>query len=96
MHEFPVLDETWCLNHGYLDRYTLGYVGIFNMLQAVVFESSQYDTAIPVKEFYSNLNRLLKYSRHDLHDWDLLFNPRLMLHSHCLHLFHNLDSIPFV
>ena len=93
-HEFQVLDETRCLNRDFLNRSTFGYVAIFNLLPSVVFHSVEFDSPILVKEFQKNLNNLVKYISNDLDSWEFLYSPRFPLHSHSLHSFRNLDSIP--
>ena len=50
-HNFQAIDNTRNLHRDFLDRSTFGYVAIFNLLPQAVFQSSEFDQPIPVKEF---------------------------------------------
>ena len=90
-HNFQVIDNTRNLNRDFLDRSTFGYVAIFNLLPQAVFESSEFDQPIPVKEFQRNLNNLLKFvSRIEVY-WANMLSPRFELHNHLIRDFHHVS-----
>ena len=90
-HNFQVIDNTRNLHRDFLDRSTFGYVAIFNLLPQAVFESSEFDQPIPVKEFQRNLNNLLKFvSRIEVY-WANMFSPRFELYNHLIRDFHHVS-----
>jgi hypothetical protein len=91
LHSYQVLDNTRELHRDYLDRSTFGYIGIFNLLPAVVFVSPEYEGFIPINEFQSNLNKLVKLASHVDNQWANLYSPRFELSHHLVRDFHDVD-----
>ena len=83
-HRFQIVDSTRQLHRDYLNRSTFGYVGIFNLLPDVLFDSDSESQPIPVKEFQKNLNRFLKLLSSDIDGWESIFSPRVALAHHVL------------
>ena len=90
-HNFQVIDNTRNLHRDFLDRSTFGYVAIFNLLPQAVFESSEFDQPIPVKEFQRNLNNLLKFVGRIEVYWANMSSARFELHNHLIRGFHQVS-----
>ena len=59
-HRYQVADTYRSLHRDYVNRSTLGYVAIFNLLPDVVFVFDDEKLPISVQSFQTNLTRLLR------------------------------------
>ena len=91
LHSYQVLDNTRELHRDYLDRSTFGYIGIFNLLPAVVFVSLDYEGFIPDNEFQWSLNKLVKLASNADDQWANLYSPRFELSHHLVRDFHDVE-----
>ena len=63
----------------YMKHSALGYVNVYNLLPERVIASET------PKLFQSRLQHLVKEAAsHDVHAWEMLFSPRLPIHSHII------------
>ena len=92
-HRFQVADTYRALNRDYINRSTLGYIGIFNLLPDVVFVDEDGHLPISVQSFQRNLTRLLRTVSVSEILWQELFSPRSPLVGHVLHDYQNLDML---
>ena len=88
-----MIDDTRNLGRDYLDRSTLGYVAVFNILPECVFHYDEHELPITVSQFQSNLNVLLKSASNDLDGWEGLFCPRATIFDHLLRRFSTLANL---
>ena len=93
-HRFQVRDEYRRLHRDYINRSTLGYIGVFNLLPDLVFLDPEYDVPIPVSTFQKNLNTLLKVACMHVDNWSEIFSPRVSLYNHVLKVFSSLHEWP--
>ena len=93
-HRYQVLDSYRELHRDYINRSTLGYVSVFNLLPDACFIMDGEQLPISVKTFQQNLTNLLRFVCRIDDGWQDLFSPRLPLTGHLLHDFRNIDHIP--
>ena len=79
-----------------MNRSTLGYISVFNLLPDCVFVVAGAKLPISVKDFQSNLASFLRFVCSIDGDWAELFSARVPLSSHLLRKYRNLDVIPNV
>ena len=93
-HRYQVSDRYRELHRDYINRSTLGYISIFNILPDACFVMEGEQLPISVKAFQQNLTKLLRLVCRNDDGWQKLFSPRLPLTGHLLHDFRNIDIIP--
>ena len=93
-HKYQVSDPYRELHRDYVNRSTLGYISIFNLLPDVCFVMDGEQLPISVKAFQQNLTSLLRLACRVDDGWQQLFSSRLPLTGHLLHEFRYLDVIP--
>ena len=84
------------LHRDYINRSTLGYISVFNILPDCVFVVAGEKLPISVKDFQHNLTCLLRFVSSIDDNWHELFSPRMPLVGHLLHKYRNIDVLPEV
>jgi len=95
-HKYQVRDRYRELHRDYINRSTLGYISVFNILPDCVFVMAGEKLPISVKDFQHNLTCLLRFVSSIDDNWHELFSPRMPLVGHLLHKYRNIDVLPEV
>ena len=95
-HRYQLLDEYRSLHRDYINRSTLGYVSVFNLLPDAVFVMEGETLPLSVQFFQRNLSHFLKLVSLENELWQELFSARFSLVTHLLNEYRNIDFIPII